>query len=117
MNLNLSDEQLRDLIGAAVLGALGPEKRDEILTNATKALFDPWYKGGDESVMQRVLRELVCDVAKEHLRVLMDSREFKSKFEATINEAMRRAFDDVHREALVEKMAALIVGAMTSRGW
>lgn len=118
--VNLNDEQLNTIVAKAVLDAITPEKREELIGNAVKHLLagnpDGASSYGDQrSRLQRAFDAAVGEVAMKVAREHVETSEIQAQCKALIAEAVDRvmgAGDDA-REKLVSDMAYKIRTALT----
>lgn len=107
MNLNVSDDQLKQVIAGAILETITPEKRNELLREAVGNLLIAKAKYNEgKTVMQEAFEYAVQLTAREMIdKKLKEDVDVIAKIKLLIDEAVIRAIDG-NRENLIEKMAS-----------
>lgn len=118
IELKLTDGQVRDAIGGALLGLLTPERREEILKAAVADLFvAPRVNGfGDKgpSRIQSIVGAAVERVAEQIAKEWLDSQpDFRAKVENLLRDFVEKALTGDSREKIVNAMSDSLRRAIT----
>lgn len=112
MDLKLDSEQLKQVIQAAILSQLTPEKREAIIGQAVKDLLVPVevYRGaGYQTPIEAAFKRAVGEVAREvATEMVTQNEEIRGKIRALIVEATERAMAPEKREAQMDRIASAI---------
>lgn len=109
IELKLTDGQVRDAIGGALINLLTPERRDEILKHAVAQLLAPTkdsYGHAQPSPMSIIVADAVEKVARQVAKEWLDTQpDFRAKVEALLRDAVERTLVGDGREKIVNTMA------------
>jgi hypothetical protein len=108
MDLKLSDEQLNGVIAGAVLQAMTPEARQELLAKAVGSLLTPkkesWQKDAKsplQEAFERAVFSVAHDVCREELK---NDTVVREKVRGMVVAAVEKAM--LNQEKIVENLAA-----------
>lgn len=115
MNVNLSDDNMKDIIAKAVLDTLTPESRNDLIQNSIKSLLTTKPSGGYGSVspLQSAFNEAIATVARQVAsEQLKANAEVKTALEKLITDAWGKLTHDDGYSLLVEKVVAAMTSAL-----
>ena len=110
-NLNLPDEQMREIVSAAILQTVTAENRDALITQAIASLFAPNSSGygSKQSPLQDAFNSAVFAKARQIVIEVLDLDEtLNNKIKAIIVEAAEKALSDEKRDDMINSMASAI---------
>jgi hypothetical protein len=115
-NLNLPDDQMREIVSAAILQTVTVENRDALITEAIANLIAPTPSGfgGRKPIspLQEAFNGAVHDKARQLVTEMLNSdHTFSTKVNAVITEAVLKAFNDEKRDVMINAMAHAIANA------
>jgi Fe2+ transport system protein B len=116
MDIKINEDQLNELIGAALLQVFTPEKRDELIKEAVKSLLSPEndkyaYGGKKISPLQRIFADASETIAKKiFIEELQNNEAFINEIRELLTLAMSKVFAD--KENMAEAMGHEIRSAM-----
>lgn len=121
MNINLDPGSMQALVSKAIIDALTPEKREELLTNAIKGhLLAPqdnprgFGSRSGRSPLQEAFDQAVWQVARDYAnKHLAEDAAFRTQVEALFRDVAAKLFAEESRETLVSTIASTIREAMT----
>lgn len=112
MEIKLSEEMMRELVGEALLKAITEEQRTVLVQGAIRELLSPkrdGYSGRSSTPLQDAFNRAIYDVAHKLVaEKLTADPEVQAKVGALVSEAFVRAFEADRREDLVSKIARAI---------
>lgn len=116
MNINLNDEQMREVIGAAVLKTLDEDTRTTVIAAAIDHLMRPekTFGGRQESPLQQAFNRAIANVAEQAAKEEIENNdEVKEKLRTLLHEAVDTLM--ANKEESVKKIASALSDAMTRR--
>ena len=117
MDVRLNDDTMKDIIAKAVIDTLTPEKREELISAAIKALLTPStstgiYGNQPKSPLQDAFDTAVRSVANEVAREqIMANTELRAKIKDMIGEAWLKLV--ANESGIVEKLASALERGLT----
>ena len=106
--IDLSDEQLHDIVSEAILQAIDEKQRDAILQEAVRGLLERKKSGvyGDYvTPIQEAFNLAVEGVARNAAREMMDSdEEIKAKVRSLLKDVLEKIFGE-QREKAIDALA------------
>lgn len=127
MNLNLTEKDLNEVLSAAILELLSPDKREELVKEAVKALItsagpppNAYSSQPTPSLIQRAVADAARKVAEKLVEEQLASDEqFKARVRQLVIEAYDAVFnDEVARAKIVAGLGeALQTALMKGRGY
>ncbi len=118
MNIDVKDDQMQTLVAKAFLDILTQEKRDELLQNAIKSLFEKEksdrYGYGSTSKLTALFADAARDVARDQVKAMMETDEaFIAQIRSMFAEAAEKTFVGESRAKLVEAFASSMQKALS----
>ena len=116
MNINLSDEQMTDLVAKSLMDAITPEKRDEILKASIVKLMTPDNSsyGNKKSVIQSAFDDAVGRTARQIIEAdLSQNPEFQAKVKQLWSDVAEAMFNGERYQTVVKEMADAIVKGLS----
>lgn len=115
MNINLSDEQMRDLIAKTLLENIGPERQAEIMKGAIAFLLTPpaqsaYDRTKPPSPIEAAFQNAARLVAEQQARqALAEDTKFKAEIERLFEDVAKKLFADDIRDKIIEKICDAVV--------
>jgi hypothetical protein len=114
MKLEFNDEQMRNIISAALLQAINPEQKTLLIEGAIQSLLSPSRDGYSR---KNILQEAFDDAAGTYARRLIEE-EFKTNtaFQAQVKELMLKVMERFFKEReehVISKLADAMSHALT----
>lgn len=104
MNLNLSDNDLKNIASEAILRAIDQKSRDDIIRQAIEYLIKPDSYGG-KTPLERSFQAACYATCMEICRQqISESEEIKGKISSLVSAAVQKLFTE-RADVLVTKMA------------
>ncbi|CDO34649.1 hypothetical protein SPHV1_1750001 [Novosphingobium sp. KN65.2] len=116
MNVNLSDDNMKDIIAKAVLDTLTPESRSELISNAIKSLLvkPTGNSYNSKTPMQDAFDCAVRDVARAVAQEqIVGDPEIKAKITSLIADAWVNLTNAERYSKLVENVTSAIERGLT----
>ena len=116
-NLNLPDDQMREIVSAAILQTVTTENRDALIAQAIANLLAPNSSGygRKESPLQEAFNSAVFNKAKQIVVEALDLDEtLNTKIKAIVIEAAEKALSEEKRGEMINSMASAIAAAFRS---
>jgi pyruvoyl-dependent arginine decarboxylase (PvlArgDC) len=110
-NLNLPDDQMREIVSAAILQTVTAENRDALITSAIASLLAPNSSGygGRESPLQVAFNLAIQQTARQIVKEMLDTDEqIKAVVEEIIISAAKKAFSSEKKDTMIDSMANAI---------
>ena len=110
-NLNLPDDQMREIVSAAILQTVTAENRDALITAAISSLLKPNSSGfgAKESPLQAAFNSAIHQKAKQIVTEMLDADEqIKTALENIIISAAKKAFSAEKKNDMIDSMASAI---------
>lgn len=118
MQLDLKDDQLKAIIGEAILRSIDEKSRDTLIKSAIEHLIAPQqphngYGNKRPSILEEAFQRQVSYVADQLIREILEKDDtLKERIKALIAEAAEKALTG---EGLVDKVSAAIVTGLTTK--
>jgi hypothetical protein len=118
MNLNLSDEQLRDLVVEALFQKISPDERKQMITEALANLMKP-QEGADRwaakkpSKLQEATDNALLRVAIEVIREELAKPEVRAQISGLVVDALAKTFG-ANREQSVDRISLAMAHALAN---
>lgn len=116
MNINLNNEQMREVIGVAIMKTLDENTRTAVIAAAIDHLMRPenTYGGKQESPLQQAFNRAIANVAEQAAKEEIENNdEVKEKLRTLLHEAVDTLM--ANKEESVKKIASALAAAMTRR--
>jgi hypothetical protein len=113
-NLNLPDDQMREIVSAAILQTVTAENRDTLITEAIANLLRPKEAryGPKTSLLQEAFDFAVNEKARQILTEMLDTdQKIKAQVSDIIAKAAEKAFNEERKEQMIDSMARAIATA------
>lgn len=122
MDINISADQMRDIVSKAIFDSVTPEERERILKAAIVQLLTPekpQYGRGDavsplEVAMKSAAHTVATQIANQRLA---EDAEFKANIESLFQDVARKLFATDIREKLVQTIAEAVVAGLKPRDY
>lgn len=106
--VNISDDVLQQIVAKAIVEAMTPEKRDELIKAALVTLIQPQkdrYGSSTKSQLQEVFEVEVRKVTHEVIRAALETDTgIRAQIDGVFRDALAKAFGE-GREKMVGKIA------------
>jgi len=115
-NLNLPDDQMREIVSAAILQTVTAENRDTLITEAIANLLRPNSSGygSKTSLLQEAFNFAVNQKARQILTEMLNTDEkIKAQVSGVIAKAAEKAFNEERKEQMIDSMARAIATAFS----
>ncbi len=120
MDINISPDQMRDIVSKAIFDSVTPEERERILKEAIVSLMTPekQYGGKVTTPLEEAMKNAAYTVAQQIARERLAADEtFKANIESLFQDVARKLFADDIREKLVEKIVEAVVAGLKPRDY
>jgi len=119
-SLNLSNEQMTEIISGAILAFLKPEAREELIRKAVEEhLTKPQsgqYGKKEPSILQDAFNRAVAQVAREEaVKAVQEDSRVREGIKRMISEAVDKVLTGDEYGSVVSKLADAITDGLTSR--
>jgi hypothetical protein len=118
VNIALDADMMSKLFQQAVLESLTPVKREEIIAQAIKKLFEPDNSsyGRKTSPLEDIFQQASQAVARQVVAAELEKPENKAAIQAMVVEAFQKMITDTaRREKAVERMADALTAALVDK--
>jgi pyruvoyl-dependent arginine decarboxylase (PvlArgDC) len=110
-NLDLPDDQMREIVSAAILQTVTAENRDALITSAIASLLAPNSSGfgSRQSPLQLAFNIAIEQKAKQIVKEMLDTDEqIERAVEDIIISAAKKAFSSENKDTMIDSMANAI---------
>jgi hypothetical protein len=114
MEISLNDEQLKDAVVAAIVGTMTGEKRDALLQNAIKSLFEvrtDSYSREKKSRIQEAFDSATHQFSVALAKEFLTTEPYNTQIRGIFHDALTQVFES-KREAVVEQLASTLGDAL-----
>ena len=117
--IDLSDEQLQEVVSVAILQAIDKTQRDNLIKEAIRGLLAPKEEPGGygrtgPTPIQEAFNHAVSGVAHQVAREMLENDpETKEKIRSLLNDVLQRVFDH-EREQMTHAMVNAFITALSS---
>jgi hypothetical protein len=117
MDFKVPDDQMKEIVSAAIMRSIDQQTRDALITDAVTYLLTPKKRdawGTGRSPLQDMFREAVASCARDMVREqIKTDPQFSAQVQAVVAQAAMKLFTD--KDKLVDKVANAIESGLTGR--
>lgn len=121
MDINISPDQMHDIVAKAILDSVTPEERERILKVAIVELMTPKKQYGSvppETPLEGAMKMAAHNVANQiAMQRLQEDETFKANIESLFNDVAKKLFADEIRDKLVEKICESVIAGLRPRDY